>query len=104
VKSSDCPLPRPLFAHFPWKDYNVRNYLGHVEGVGFAPHFAQPNSIEYEPAVEWRRHEEVHLCSKKLSRERHVEDLEKLMHLMKVRLLFSLRRMIFLNFPAFVAN
>eukprot|EP00884_Botryococcus_braunii_P003515 jgi/Botrbrau1/13164/Bobra.242_1s0002.1 len=83
VKSSDCPLPRPLFAHFPWKDYNVRNYLGHVEGVGFAPHFAQPNSIEYEPALEWRRHEEVHLCSKKMSRERHIEDLEKLMHLMK---------------------
>jgi hypothetical protein len=73
-----------LLAHLPWKEYNAWDFKGHVEGIPCAPHFAQPNSIEYEPALEWRQKEAVHQHSKQLGRKRHVQGLEAVMRVMEV--------------------
>lgn len=62
VKTESSPIPRPLLAHYPKKTGATMWEcigLGHVPDVYVCSHFAQPNSIEYEPALKWRRLEQV---------------------------------------------
>lgn len=44
-----------------------------------APHFAQPNSIEFEPALRWRHLQRSLAHTKRLQREAHAADLAEVM-------------------------
>lgn len=45
-----------------------------------ASHFAQPNSIEFEPALRWRHLQRSLADAKRLQREAHASDLAEVMH------------------------
>ena len=45
------------------------------------PHFAQPNSAEFRPAVEWRQLGLVMSSAKKSMHTEHAQELEQLMRL-----------------------
>lgn len=47
--------------------------------IYIAPHFAQPNSIEYQPALEWRRLQRAARVFKRLQREDHTVKLANVM-------------------------
>ena len=50
-------------------------------------HFAQPNSIEFQPAVAWRHQQKVSADAKALLRQEHAEQLKGIMlEYLKVRL------------------
>ena len=57
-KTDSCPFPRPIICHWPrrWPKpgLEAKSILGHIPGLKTSPHFAQPNSIEFEPAMRWR--------------------------------------------------
>ncbi len=51
-----------------------------------ASHFAQPNSIEFQPAIAWRHQQKVIADLKAQQREEHAEQLQGIMReYLKVR-------------------
>ena len=60
VHSRACDVPRPLILHRPWlkRDFpwgRNQQLPGHLPiDQSVTPHFVQPNSIEFEMAMDWR--------------------------------------------------
>ncbi|BDA46707.1 hypothetical protein COCOBI_09-1600 [Coccomyxa sp. Obi] len=82
LKTSASPLPRPLLAHYPRKSSEeFRKHVNHgfPKGIFVAPHFAQPNSIEFEPALRWRQLQRSLADAKRLQREARATDLAEVM-------------------------
>ncbi len=55
--------------------------LGLFAQIYVAPHFAQPNSIEYQPALEWRRLQNATRACKRMHREQHAAKLAEVMRM-----------------------
>jgi hypothetical protein len=79
LKAENRPVPRPLLAHHPRKEFSPDAYKGNVAGLKITAHFAQPNSIEWEPALEWRRLTWAYDKTKADRRKEHVNQLASLM-------------------------
>ncbi|KAK9808571.1 hypothetical protein WJX73_010288 [Symbiochloris irregularis] len=83
-KTDTCPIPRPLLVHWPRKrphlsaDPAVEVY-GYVSDLEVPPHFAQPNSIEYVPAIQWRHHLQSQATATRLLHRQHIQELSDIM-------------------------
>ncbi len=67
----DCPgspLPRPILSHFPQRLeplWGKNDLPGYILDHGVPPHFCQPNTFEYDVALEWRQMQKWLALSKK---------------------------------------
>ena len=57
MDSPGLPVPRPILSHFPeWEvcERGEEDIAGYILDHGVSPHFCQPNTLEYDVALEWR--------------------------------------------------
>lgn len=82
------PIPRPLLVHWPAKPQYCQEHMpGYLAHVDVTPHFAQPNSVEFQPAVEWRHLDITWLGLKWRVHDMHADQLAQIMEVyVKVRL------------------
>lgn len=77
------PFPRPIMCHWPrrWPRLGLEAspILGHVKDLPVSPHFCQPNSIEFDEALQWRRLRAVEQKLKQETNEEHILQLTEVL-------------------------
>lgn len=72
-------IPRPLIAHWPRDPFEQPDPYGQAFSNNLVCHYVQPNTIEFEPALQWRHHTAVIEYSKDLGRSETEEAIKKIM-------------------------